>query len=154
FDVNGAPYPVPTPYPTLTVPGATVVKVASSDQNSTYGQSVTFTATVIELSGTGLVPTGNVQFVIDGADFGSAMPLQNGAAYVTTAALTAGSHSIVAHYTGEAGKFGCSWSASATQLVSRAKLIVTADDQTMVYGSAPPDLTVSYKGFVNGNTAG
>ena len=35
--------------------------------------------------------------------------------------------------------------------VTPAPLTITADDQTKVYGAAPPTLTVSYTGFVNGD---
>jgi hypothetical protein len=38
--------------------------------------------------------------------------------------------------------------------VSRAQLAITADDQTMEEGSSIPELTASYSGFVNGDTAG
>src|SRR5207244_10057111 len=40
-----------------------------------------------------------------------------------------------------------------TLTVTRAALTVTADNQTRVYGAANPPLTVSYSGFVNGDTA-
>ena len=54
----------------------------------------------------------------------------------------------------DTGNFDDSSSAPVTQTVSRATLTVTADDQSMVYGSALPVLTVSYRGFVNEDTAG
>jgi hypothetical protein len=147
--------PVAAPYPTLTVTAdATGIKVASAADTSAYGQPVTFTAEVINTSGTGLIPTGSVQFVIDGAYFGSAAPVSNGTASITTATLTAGHHSIAALYTSDTANFDDSSSAPVTQTVSRATLIVTADDQSMVYGSAIPALTVSYSGFVNGDAAG
>ena len=37
--------------------------------------------------------------------------------------------------------------------VTQAPLTITADDQTMVYGTALPTLTASYTGFVNGDTS-
>src|SRR6185369_2848157 len=37
--------------------------------------------------------------------------------------------------------------------VIQAGLIITADDQSKVYGSALPVLTASYSGFVNGDSA-
>ena len=37
--------------------------------------------------------------------------------------------------------------------MTRAALTVTANNQTRTYGAANPTLTVSYKGFVNGETA-
>jgi Ice-binding-like/MBG domain (YGX type)/Domain of unknown function (DUF4214)/SdrD B-like domain len=36
---------------------------------------------------------------------------------------------------------------------TQAHLIITANDQTNVYGAAQPALTVSYSGFINGDTA-
>ncbi|KAF2340444.1 MBG domain-containing protein, partial [Flavobacterium nitrogenifigens] len=39
-----------------------------------------------------------------------------------------------------------------TLTVGQASLIVTADDKSKTYGSANPALTVSYSGFVNGDT--
>src|SRR5205823_1390697 len=37
--------------------------------------------------------------------------------------------------------------------VQPAPLVVTADNETMVYGAALPAFTASYSGFVNGDTA-
>ena len=42
---------------------------------------------------------------------------------------------------------------SGTLTVTPAALTVTADNQTKAYGAANPTLTVSYSGFVNGDTA-
>ncbi|PIF29864.1 gliding motility-associated-like protein [Flavobacterium sp. 9] len=42
--------------------------------------------------------------------------------------------------------------ATISSTVSPATLTVTADDKTKVYGDANPTLTVSYAGFVNGDT--
>jgi probable HAF family extracellular repeat protein len=63
---------------------------------STYGQQVTFTATV---SAAGATPTGSVQFQIDGSDFGAPVTLSNGIATISTSLLAAGDHSVVAFYT-------------------------------------------------------
>ena len=43
--------------------------------------------------------------------------------------------------------------ATVTIDVTPAPLVVTADDQTKVYGGAIPALTASYSGFVNGDTS-
>src|SRR5204863_529139 len=40
-----------------------------------------------------------------------------------------------------------------TLTVTKASLTVTADDKTKTYGAGNPALTVSYAGFVNGDTA-
>jgi hypothetical protein len=42
---------------------------------------------------------------------------------------------------------------SGTLSITPAALTVTADNQTKIYGTALPDLTFSYSGFVNGDTA-
>ena len=44
-------------------------------------------------------------------------------------------------------------SATATYTITKLDLTVTADDKTMEKGSTVPELTVSYAGFVNGETA-
>jgi hypothetical protein len=43
---------------------------------------------------------------------------------------------------------------SGTLTVTPAPLLITANDQTKVYGAALPALTASYAGFVNGDTSG
>jgi hypothetical protein len=40
-----------------------------------------------------------------------------------------------------------------TLTINKAELTVTADDKTITYGEAIPELTVSYTGFVNGESA-
>src|SRR5207247_1607401 len=42
---------------------------------------------------------------------------------------------------------------AGTLTVNGAALTVTADNKTKTYGAANPALTVSYSGFVNGDTA-
>jgi hypothetical protein len=37
--------------------------------------------------------------------------------------------------------------------ITQAPLLITADSQTRAYGSANPELTISYSGFVNGDTS-
>ena len=58
---------------TLTInKAATGTMVVSSANRSVYGQAVTFTATVTNTSiGSTPVPTGTVQFVVDGSNFGA-----------------------------------------------------------------------------------
>ena len=41
-----------------------------------------------------------------------------------------------------------------TANIAPAPLTITADDQSMLYGTTVPDLTASYSGFVNGETLG
>ena len=78
----------------------TVTQLASSANPAVYGQPVTFTASIANISGTGLVPTGTVQFVVDGTNLGTAVPLDaTGQAVSPTVSFLAGaSHAIQAVY--------------------------------------------------------
>ncbi len=128
--------------------------VVSSDlpDGSTYGQAVTFETTVSASNGG--KPTGSVQFEIDGANFGAPVNLENGTAQVTTAGLPAGKHQVTALFVSSSTTFSNSNDTSnpLSQTVSPAKLTVTAEDQTVPFGSPSPILTVTYTGFVNGDT--
>jgi hypothetical protein len=42
---------------------------------------------------------------------------------------------------------------SGSLVVTKASLTITADSKTKAYGAAVPSLTVSYSGFVNGDTS-
>src|SRR5262245_31195616 len=57
----------------ITVAAATTVTLISAPNPSAIGQPVTFTATVSSTAGG--TPTGTVQFIIDGANFGSPVTL-------------------------------------------------------------------------------
>jgi Big-like domain-containing protein/HYR domain-containing protein len=93
-------------------PVASGIKLASSLNPSTVGQSVTFTATV-----TGLIPTGNVTFFDGASTIGNPMALSGGSASLTTNALTVGSHTITASYGGDANNMG-STSSALTEMVN------------------------------------
>jgi hypothetical protein len=82
-------------------PSATTT-VASSMDHSTYGQRVTFTATVLSAGATSLVPKGVVTFVEGGMTLGTAVVDGTGHARFSTAALRAGTHLIKAEYSGDA----------------------------------------------------
>ena len=60
---------------TLTCVAATTTTVTSSLNASIYGQSVTFTATVVNTSGSGGVPTGSVAFYDGSTGLGSGTTL-------------------------------------------------------------------------------
>jgi uncharacterized protein (TIGR03437 family) len=91
------------------------VGLVSSANPATYGQPVTFTATV---SGNGVTPTGTVTFK-DGAVALRTATLATGQAAFTTAALGGGSHSITAQYSGD-GNYPAATSAAVTQAINRA----------------------------------
>ena len=124
-------------------PAPTSAAVASSVTPSIFGQSVTFTATVNNAAGPGVstaTPTGSVQFSIDGAAFGTPVPLSGSGAAVTgrsgaTATLTvSGSpHTIRAVYTNLDGNFVGS-SGTLNQTVN------PAPTSTMVISSTNPSI--------------
>jgi hypothetical protein len=89
---------------------ATTTTLASSLPASTFGQSVTFTATVSPSTA-----TGTVQF-FDGANSLGTVVLSAGNASLTTATLAVGTHSITARYGGDAN-YASSISLSLTQTV-------------------------------------
>lgn len=93
----------------------TTTALTSSLNPSGLGQSVTFTVTVTAPSGT---PTGMVTFKDGGTTLGTGL-LAGGVATFTTAALSAGSHSITAVYAGDANNAG-STSAAVTQAVNQS----------------------------------
>jgi hypothetical protein len=131
----------------------TTTVVASNNNPSVYGQSVTFTATVNSVvSGVG-TPSGTVTFKDGSTSLGTGtLQLVGGQDQATfsTSALAAGSHTIYAVYSGDTN-FNTS-TGSTSQTVNQAPLTVTADNKVKVYGQANPVFTASYSGFVNGDT--
>jgi hypothetical protein len=92
--------------------------VTSTPNPSTYGQAVTFTASV-----TPATATGTVTFM-DGAATLGTVGIAAGKAHITTSALTAGAHSITAVYSGDAN-FGGSTSSPRSQTVKKAPTSTT-----------------------------
>ncbi len=106
---------------TVTPRTATTTTTPTSTLNpSTYGQSVTFTATV---TGSGGTPTGTLSFYDTGTLLGSST-LSGGSAALTTSAVAAGTRSITAVYSGDA-TFASSTSAALTQTVNKVTLTTT-----------------------------
>ena len=126
------------------------VIVGSTLPGSTYGQSVAFTVTV---SGGGPTPSGTVQFVVDGSQLGPALTLSGGAATSdSTTLLGAGSHTVLAQYSGDANY--AANTGSYTQVVNQAPLSIVPDNLSRAVGQSNPTLTYTFGGFVNGDTAG
>ena len=89
----------------ITTPAGTPTTAAlgSSLNPSTYGQPVTFTATVTSTAGT---PAGTVTFMDGPATLGSSTLNASGQATLTASSLLAGSHSMTAVYAGGGGFSG------------------------------------------------
>jgi predicted transcriptional regulator len=107
-----------SPALTQTVVGqaGTSTALSSSPNPSTFGQAVTFTATVTPTSGSA-TPTGTVTFA-DGATTLGTGTLSGGQATFTTSSLSAGNHTITATYGGDAG-FTPSTSPALSQVVNQ-----------------------------------
>ena len=112
-------------FPTTLINGptksSTNVAMSSSLSPSAFNQPVVFTAIVSSSAGT---PTGTVNFTADGSDIGSGALDGSGAATLSVSSLTAGPHTIVANYAGDA-TFDSS-SSSLAQTVNQATTTTTA----------------------------
>jgi streptogramin lyase len=136
---------------TVSAQPAGTMTLVSSGNPSVYGQTVTFTTTVSPgLLGL-LTPTGTVTFM-DGATTLGIVTMSGGTAAFTTSTLSAGSHSITAHYSGDL-LFAPSTSGPLVQTVAPGALTVTANDASRVYGQANPAFSDTITGYVNGDTA-
>ena len=141
---------------TLTVnTTALSITVSSTTNTSIYGQSVTFTAAVAANPPGSGTPTGTVQFQIDGTNFGTAVTLVGGNATSGAAsALSAGSHSIQAMYSGDANF--SPGTGTLTQTVNPAALSITANNASKTYGQTATFAGTAFTttGLVNGDTVG
>ncbi len=85
-----------------------MLSVSSSANPSNYGQTITFGAYVTPGSGGG-IPTGTVQFAIDGVNFGSPVTISSyNATSLGTSTLSFGNHTVTATYSGDANFAGTS----------------------------------------------
>jgi len=119
-------------------PVTSATSVFITPASSTVGVSVTFTASVTSNLGT---PGGTVQFYDGSATTGPAQTLVSGTATYTTSALTQGTHSITAVYSGATGTtiYPGSTSTAATITVGAALVpdfsMTLANTQLIVGGS-------------------
>ena len=119
-----------------------VVTLYSESPNPSFrGKTVNLTATVESLlsiptdsgnSPVGIPPTGTVQFVIDGSNFGAPVTLVNGIATLSVSSLSVGSsHTIVAKYNGDSNFL-------TNSSLTYAQQVEKVDTQTTVTSSANP----------------
>ncbi len=121
---------------TLTI-GQTPLSVAAANQTRLYGQSnPTLTGLL-----TGTVNDDNIT-----ASYGTA----------ATTASPAGAYSIAPSLNDPQGKLAnySVSSSNGTLLVTTAPLVVSANNQSRLYGATNPVLTVAYSGFANGEGPG
>ena len=112
---------------------ASTTGLSSSASSSTYGQSLTFTATVASESG---APSGTVKFYDDGALLGTAT-LSGESAALSTASLNTGKHTIKATYSGSSQFASSTGSVKLTvQPAATAIAITNAAPSPSTYGQA------------------
>jgi hypothetical protein len=135
---------------TLTVnPATTSTVVISSANPSVYGQPVTFTATVTNTSvGSIPVPTGTVQFIVDGTDFGAPMPVTATGQEISLpdAFLSGASHTVKAVYTNIDGDFIGSASTTLTQTLQQVAIEPDPSNPTLT------DLFIGSNGATSNDT--
>lgn len=124
-------------YPFLILPAPTTTTLTADVNPQNHGSSVTFTATVVPSVGSGL-PTGTVSFFDGGSLLDDVALDGNGSATYQTSGLMAGTHSIVATYSGDS-VFAGSNSAALQQVVSGVPAGITiysGDGQTSAVATA------------------
>ena len=115
----------------------TTTAVISSSNPSSFGSSVTFTASVMAVAPGAGTPDGTVTFFDGTTALGAAVALSSGAATFSTSALAVGSHSITAQYSGSAS-FNASASSALTQTVGLDAVTMTlaSSSNPSTYGSS------------------
>ena len=123
----------------------------SSSNPALVGQPVEFTATVAAPAGVTVIPTGTVTFTDNGQELGTA-GLQNGAAELTTAFTVAGSHQIVADYSGDAN-FQPEQSQPFTETITDGDLFTISASPSIVSQKAGGNSAVGLTLFTHSSSA-
>jgi uncharacterized repeat protein (TIGR01451 family) len=136
--------------------------LVSGPNPTSYGQTVTFTATVAFASGPGVTgssgtPTGQVIFLVDDAPVATVGLDSSGTATYATTTLLASTHTITAEYQGDA-VYAPSGSAAVSQTVTVAATTTTlgpASPASITLGQTSTlTATVAYASPTPGNPAG
>ncbi len=112
---------------------STTTALNASANPSTYGSSVTFTATIQTNGVTATAATSNIVFQVDGVPVAT-NAVTSGQATYGTASLTAAAHTIVATYQGD--NYFVSSATNLTQSVNMATPVVTWNNPAnIIYGT-------------------
>lgn len=114
--------------------GVAVAQLKSSSGTSTYGQSVTFTASVTPTNSGSPTPTGSFTFTDNNSPLATVQLNASGVATYSTAALTAGTHVIIATYSGDSRYFRNAASAVQTVLQATPTVNVNSTLNPSIYG--------------------
>jgi hypothetical protein len=115
---------------------ATTTAVTSSPAPTVFGQTVTFAATIAPAVSGGGSPSGTVTFAIAGGPTLTGTLNASGTATVTTSALSVGSHSTTATYSGDADFNGSSGTVTHQVNQSGTTTTVTSSPAPSVYGDS------------------
>jgi Bacterial Ig-like domain (group 3) len=124
-------------------PDATSASVAANPASVVTGQAVTFTATITNTDATSTqTPTGTIQFMIDGANFGNPVALSGSSKTATAVSVSTrfkaadGTHTITAHYVNSDGNFtpGSDGSTSLAATQDATVTVVKASVNPSVFG--------------------
>lgn len=139
--------------PVIELVGGTTVALLASNNPITFGQSVTFTATVAAAAAGSSVPTGSVTFMDGTQSLGTFTLNDSGAASLTTASLSGGTHAITAVY-GGATDFAANTSSETDEIVNQATTTTTVSPSVKesTFGQTVT-FTATVTGFV-GSPAG
>ncbi|MEI6194508.1 MAG: InlB B-repeat-containing protein, partial [Verrucomicrobiota bacterium] len=132
--VSGGSYTLDNIGVQVTAP--TTTTLTSSLNPSTYGNSVTFTATVNQSAA-----SGTVTFMDGATTLGTGTTLSSGVSTYTTSALIGGTHSITAVYGGDGSYYATSTSSAVSQVVNFSVAYSTAGSTG---GTAPSDGSSPY----------
>ena len=80
---------------------ASVAVIGSSADPALLGSPVTFTVNLTAAVPSGGVPSGKVQFMVDGGEYQAPVTLSDGGASLTTTTLTSGQHTVSMYYAGD-----------------------------------------------------
>jgi hypothetical protein len=126
----------------------TKITFTPSPQQTTYGQSLTLTATVAPSVTNGTAPTGTVTFENGSAVIGTSQTLSGGQASISTTSLPAGSNALVALYSGDTN-----YQANTVHL---SQTVNAANSNTSLSSTPNPALLnqmITFTGSVNSPTA-
>ena len=136
----------------------TTTTVATSGSPATYGDAVTFTATIAPASGA-VVPTGAVQFRADGLALGSPVTVATGASPNGTASIsttnlpvTGSPHTVTADYTATGNLASSTGTLAGGQTVNKATATVTVTPYSVTYDGGSHTATAGTVTGVNGET--
>jgi sugar lactone lactonase YvrE len=131
----------------IEIPTTTVV--IPSVSASVVGQSVTFTANVSPSAPDSAAPTGTVSFLEGGTLLGTAVLDSSGVAAFTTSALSTGSDTVTASYSGDAQFISSSGSTAETVSADATITALTSSANPSVFGRS-----VTFTATVSANLPG